>query len=346
MITGVRPFAGEYQQALTYAIINEQPEPLTALRTGVPLELDRILDKALAKDPDERYQHIDELLVDVRNVRKLLSDNSDGSGTRQGPTGHIRSAEGSRRRESGRYLTITAVVAIALAAVAIVVGVLSWPREPSATVIKAMIETGKIPIGDLPAAPPLAVSPDGSRLVYQREVGASSILVVRRLDSFVESPIDGTEGGHSPFFSPDGKWIGFLTGSELKKTSLESGNTLTVTRIPAYVTGVDWGSNGMIVVGAPEGLSIVPADGGELEVFAPNDDQSDDPRWLAAPKFLPGNDYVIATTNDVVGGDPKVWAVGLSDGERSFLLKGGRATYVEPGYLVRSPRGRDLGCAF
>jgi non-specific serine/threonine protein kinase len=70
MITGQLPFRGEYEQALVYSIMNEQPEPLTALRTGVPMELERIVNKTLAKDPSERYQHADDLMVDLRNLKK------------------------------------------------------------------------------------------------------------------------------------------------------------------------------------------------------------------------------------------------------------------------------------
>jgi serine/threonine protein kinase/tetratricopeptide (TPR) repeat protein len=70
MITGQLPFKGEYEQALVYSIINEQPEPLTALRTGVPIELERIVTKTLAKNPSERYQHADDLMVDLRNLKK------------------------------------------------------------------------------------------------------------------------------------------------------------------------------------------------------------------------------------------------------------------------------------
>ena len=336
MITGTRPFAGEYQQALTYAIINEQSEPLTALRAGVPLELDRIVDKALAKNPAERYQHIDEFLVDLRNARKLLSDEKEGSAIRRGPLG---STETVSRRLVTRPVMLALGAVIVFASAVIVVGVLSWLRAPPATVVKATIETQKMPIGAHPLSPPLAVSPDGSTLVYEREVGSSSILMKRSLDSFVESPIDGTEGGHQPFFSPDGKWIGFLTDTELKKTSFESGNTLTVSRVPAIVHGADWGSNGMIVVGAVNGLSKVSADGGELELFATDDPESMEERWTVTPTFLPGNDYVIATTVNYNGRDPKIWTVNVEDGTRSFLLNGGNATYVEPGYLVAAREG-------
>ncbi len=70
MISGQQPFEGEYEQAVMYAIMNEDPEPITGLRTGVSMELERIVNKCLAKEPAERYQHADELLVDLRRLQK------------------------------------------------------------------------------------------------------------------------------------------------------------------------------------------------------------------------------------------------------------------------------------
>jgi tetratricopeptide (TPR) repeat protein/TolB-like protein len=70
MITGQLPFKGEYDQAVIYAIMNEEPEPLTALRTGLPMELERIVNKTLAKNPSERYQHADDLVVDLKKLKK------------------------------------------------------------------------------------------------------------------------------------------------------------------------------------------------------------------------------------------------------------------------------------
>ncbi len=70
MITGKQPFAGDYEQAVMYSIMNEDPEPITGLRTGLPMELERIVNKCLAKDPSDRYQHVDELIVDLRHLRE------------------------------------------------------------------------------------------------------------------------------------------------------------------------------------------------------------------------------------------------------------------------------------
>ncbi len=70
MLTGQLPFQGDREQVMTYHIVNENPEPITGLRTGVPLELERIVSKCLAKKSSDRYQHADELVVDLRNVKK------------------------------------------------------------------------------------------------------------------------------------------------------------------------------------------------------------------------------------------------------------------------------------
>ena len=72
MVCGQKAFQGHYDQALVYSIINEDPEPLSALRTGVPMELEAVVAKCLAKSPEDRYQHTDELIVDLRAIAKRL----------------------------------------------------------------------------------------------------------------------------------------------------------------------------------------------------------------------------------------------------------------------------------
>jgi serine/threonine protein kinase len=69
MITGQLPFKSEFEQTILYSIFNEEPEPPTTLRTGVPMELERIILKSLSKDSADRYQHIDEMIVDLKNIK-------------------------------------------------------------------------------------------------------------------------------------------------------------------------------------------------------------------------------------------------------------------------------------
>ena len=72
MVTGRLPFEGEREDAVAYSVVHQEPEPITALRVGVPVDLDGIVAKAMAKDRDERYQHVDEMIVDLRALRKKI----------------------------------------------------------------------------------------------------------------------------------------------------------------------------------------------------------------------------------------------------------------------------------
>ena len=105
MVTGQRPFKGDYEQAVLYSIMNEGPEPMTALRTGVPVELERIAHKAMAKSPKDRYQHADELLVDLRS----LTDETEPTGASPGPA-----RKGFRRKRFGLAIGIAIIVTAAL----------------------------------------------------------------------------------------------------------------------------------------------------------------------------------------------------------------------------------------
>jgi serine/threonine protein kinase len=108
VVAGRRPFSGDYEPAVVYSILNETPEPLTALRTGVPMELERVVSKALAKDREERYQHADGMLADLGMLTRVI-----GSGTSKQ---HRSAAVGSGRSRLGLYSGVAAIVIVAVAA--------------------------------------------------------------------------------------------------------------------------------------------------------------------------------------------------------------------------------------
>ncbi|MEX2299547.1 MAG: serine/threonine-protein kinase [Bryobacterales bacterium] len=103
MLSGRLPFDGQFEQVIVYSIINEDPQPLSALRKGLPADLDRIVLKALAKRPEERYQHTDDLAVDLRRVRKQL-ELCESSGAHSAESG---SAVRPSLSATGAFLTAT-----------------------------------------------------------------------------------------------------------------------------------------------------------------------------------------------------------------------------------------------
>jgi tetratricopeptide (TPR) repeat protein len=125
MLTGQVPFRGDYNEAVVYSILNEAPEPVTALRTGVPMELERVVGKALEKEAGRRYQSAKELLVDLKNIRD-----------REHPEAAVRppSIESTPKpsRKHWRKVLVPAVVVLVVA-IALVVGVrIQIGRQPAA----------------------------------------------------------------------------------------------------------------------------------------------------------------------------------------------------------------------
>jgi len=108
MITGRLPFQSAYTDAVVYSILNENPPPVTSLRSGIPMALEAIIKKCLEKNPSDRYQHADELIVDVRRVR--------------GQTGTEIVLPKSSSRARNRILTYAGAIAVLA-----VVGLLGWP---------------------------------------------------------------------------------------------------------------------------------------------------------------------------------------------------------------------------
>lgn len=174
----------------------------------------------------------------------------------------------------------------------------------------------------------LALSPDGTHLVYVVDSNDTRQLYLRRMDEFEARPIDGTEGALDPFFSPDGQWIGFLTETSMMKVSIRGGTPQILTEA-GNVYGAAWGPNNEIVFAEREGqqLSMVSADGGEKQFLARG--------RVADPHFLPDGSGVLLTgfdgfTSHILLFDPEA-------GEKRRLIERGNGPHYSPsGHLVYS----------
>ena len=109
----------------------------------------------------------------------------------------------------------------------------------------------------------VALSPDGSTLVFVAVGSSPPQLFTRALDRFNSTPLPGTEGATNPFFSPDGKWVGFFAGGRLKKVALSGGQPVTVCEAP-NARGEAWGMDDLIYFTPTSGSAVwrVAATGG------------------------------------------------------------------------------------
>jgi serine/threonine protein kinase len=177
MITGHLPFKGDYEQAITYAILNEEPEPITALRTGVPVEFERIVNKTLAKDQKQRYKHVDEMPIDLQAINLALSGTSRIS--------RAVASENFTKTTAVQQKKITWKVAAPLLIVAIILtSIITWllkphPDQPEKSVLNFVYTHD--PSKYVYFYPPL-ISPDGKKIVYVADPEGVYNLYLSRLD--------------------------------------------------------------------------------------------------------------------------------------------------------------------
>ncbi len=242
MISGQLPFKGHYDKAVLYSIMNEDPEPLSALRTGVPKEMERIANKALAKTPESRYQRVGEMLVDLRELQKQTE-----LGARDTRRAQPASKAVQRR---GWYIAAAAVVIAVTVAVSAWMGVFGPSDDAPPEPLQA------VPLTSYPGSESSpSFSPDGNQVAFcwDGENADNLDIYVKMIGS--ETPLRLTTDparDFSPAWSADGRTIAFLRGT---------GEKAAVLLIPA--------------IGGPERLVAEISDvGGDLSsnlAWAPND---------------------------------------------------------------------------
>ena len=204
----------------------------------------------------------------------------------------------------------------------------------------------------------LAISPDGTYLVYSATVSKTGTrqLYLRPMDRNEAALIPGTDGAVGPFFSPDGEWIAFTAGGQLKKVPLRGGTPIAVCAKANPSTG-NWGPDGTIFftetlnpTGNQNGrLMRVAAAGGKPQDVTPAEKTSTEfpPRW---PQVLPAGNavlYVSGGTSAAFSDDALIVAQSLKTGERKILVQGGTAPrYVSTGHLVYAQGGRLFAVPF
>ena len=205
-----------------------------------------------------------------------------------------------------------------------------------------------------PAAQPLSISADrdltisadGTQVAYiAGAAGQTAQLMVRAIDQLDAIPLAGITGPRSPFFSPDGRWVGYYAQRELRKVSIAGGPAITLCRTAGALRGASWSPDGMIVFAtdaAGTGLFTVPAGGGEPRALTiPAQEHDERAHWF--PSVLPGGRAVLFTIQamGLIDTAPVSLAVlDLTTGQRKTLIRGGsQAVYLDSGHLVYAASG-------
>ena len=323
MVTGRRAFTGKSQASLIAAILERQPPLISSLQTMAPTAWDQIVATCLAKDSDGRWQTAGDVGRQLEWIRDAVTEKPGASV----PSGTWATRE--------RF--VSAAAGAGVAAVVVWTGGGSSPLAPGPV---TRLEVTTPPDGALLVTenyPDLAMSPDGTRVVYRSGGAGSSGLFIRRLDQLEAIPLRGTDGGGSLFFSPDGEWVAFWDGDGLKKVPANGGPPVTITAIDVlFPFRGAWGPDDTIVfsAGSTAGLMRVSAAGGQPEQVTTVGEAAVGHAW---PEFLPdGNTVIFSKVRPREGQTSSTLAaVALDSGEVVDLpVTGTDPRFVTSGHLI------------
>ncbi len=337
MLTRQRAFKGETVSDMLAAVLRAEPE-WNELPTSVPAAIRKLLHRCLDKDPKRRLRDIGEARIAIEEISS-------------GPTEAAVIHGASLQKNWARVLPWALAAILAIVVVLLIIGnALRAPRPPTrpiARLLVALPPTDRLALGNTPVS---SLSPDGSRLVYVANHAGRAQLYLRSIpDRFEATPIPGTEGAETPFFSPDGQSVGFFAEGKLKKVSVSGGAPLTLCTAPLN-RGASWGPDDTIIftpAAAISGLFKVSAAGGMSEPLTAPDRKKGEitHRW---PEILPGGKALLFTTSKGGGYDTaQISLLSLETGQQRVLVEGGTyARYVPSGHLVYARAGGLLAVPF
>ena len=314
MLSGKPAFSGEDVSDLLSAVMRAEPD-WSSLPGTLHWRLRELIQRCLAKDPRNRYHDISDVRLDIQ---KVLADPNELS---------VPLVTAAGRRMSLLWAIAAMVLTGAVAGV-VVWNLRQMPSPDPGPVVRFDYELPEAQRADINISHPsfiLAVSPDGTQFVYCTGRG----LFLRSLDEADARLIPGTgENPVSPFFSPDGKWIGYFSPTEgqLKKVAVTGGTPVVLSHPVTQVLGAEWRlDNTIIYADGDHGIMRVSADGGTPESIVEG--------HLAAPQLLPDGKSVLFTD---ISATPtyKIMVESLESRKRKELLKAEWARYLPTGHLV------------
>src|SRR5262245_34773646 len=325
MLTGRQAFRGEDVSDVLAAVLRTEPD-LNLLPPNLNPRLLELLRRCLAKNRKDRWYAVGDLRVEIETI---LTESHGLNAA------HVPSARMPRWR-------LAAVISITALLAAFATAQIVWhPRPNSPASISRF--SFVLPDGQgitRGGRPVIAISPGGENIVYQ----ANRQLYLRSMAALDARPMEGTNlDAADPFFSPDGKWLGFYAVAErkLKKIAITGGTAVTVSEVD-FPSSASWTAEGQILLADPrKGILRVSANGGKPETLI----AAKAGEVMLGPQLLPDRDHVLFTVSSqtsTVGAvrpqysdKAQIVAQSLKSGERKTLIEGGAdARYVATGHLV------------
>ena len=349
MLTGRRAFESD-DVSMTLAVVMTQEPDWSALPSSTPPALRRALRRCLKKDPRERARDVGDVRLDLEEAREESMR-------------PVAATAGVETRAAG--VVTAGAWAVAIVATAVLAGVVVWiatrPRPVDLSVTRSFVEVtpaerllsgfardASLALGR-PSRTAMVFSPDGRSIVFSAERDHRVQLYLRRLDQLEATAIADTDGASNPFFSPDGRWIGFHAQGALKKIPLVGGPAVTL--CPSdLVFGASWGGSGQIVFAKQTGgLWQVSAAGG-IPTLATKLQPETGEYSHRLPQLLPDGQTVLFTVTRSVfpsWDDTVIVAQSLATGQRKLLIDGGAdARFVPSGHLVFLRKGTLMAVPF
>jgi serine/threonine protein kinase len=324
MITGRRAFEGKSQFSVLGAVLDHEPEHVSAFRPTSPPRLDETVRRCLAKNPDQRYG----CMHDVRIQLEALAESA--------PAAEAQPETAKAAASSPRLAWLIAGLAALIALSVCAAYFLHAPNLPSVVQSSILPPQGTAFITMLPSSGPPAFSPDGARLAFSaRDDKGKVLLYVRPLTSLTAKALTGTDDAIYPFWSADSRELGFFADGKLKKISADGGPPQTLCDA-ASGRGGAWNKDGVIVF-APattQPLSSISAAGGTpapASKFNPSQEENSH-RW---PSFLPDGKHFLFWARSARGAPESVVYLGeLGSLQARVVMKNDSTAAYASGHLL------------
>jgi predicted Ser/Thr protein kinase len=324
MVTGIRAFEGKSQLSVASAILEKEPEPISAAKPMTPPALDHAIKKCLAKLPDERWQSASDLASELKWIGESGSQ----------------AVGAAPRGESGKTKERMAWLIACASILALIAAGVWWRNSTPPAQLTQFYASMPFPARDV------ALSPNGHTvavIAYEESgreiVGARNGIWIYELGSQGGRNLDDTEGASYPFWSPDGRSLGFFADGKLKKLELSGGRPQIICDAPS-ARGGTWNKDGVILftpdARAGVGLYRVMASGGTATPASKLDTNRGElsHRW---PMFLPDGTHYLYMAANFAGrkGVDGIFVGSLDSNEKRFVVEAAaNAAFAAPGYLI------------